>query len=174
MPLGHNLIPKAFTIVPCLLVRGRYARRVRGIDRLQWTAKVLTTPERAKGNVFPSNASRTRTRTCSRRKHRSRMTSDNESELSKSSGRSHRKHRRHRSRGHRRDSGSEQEPQTHRRKSMSRSKYFCGLFHKPLSYCLHVLFSDVPTVITNWSTLDLNGAKSKGNKQERAAFSKQM
>lgn len=62
-------------------------------------------------------------RSCKRRKHRSRLTSDNESELSKSSGRSHRKHRRHRSRGHRRgDSGSEQESQTHRRKSMSRSK----------------------------------------------------
>nr|XP_022901841.1 band 4.1-like protein 4 isoform X2 [Onthophagus taurus] len=57
-----------------------------------------------------------------RRKHRSRMTSDNESELSKSSNRSHRKHRRHRSRGNRRDSGSEQENGTSRRKSLSRSR----------------------------------------------------
>ncbi|XP_017769983.1 PREDICTED: band 4.1-like protein 4, partial [Nicrophorus vespilloides] len=61
-------------------------------------------------------------RSCKRRKHRSRMTSDNESELSKCSGRSHRKHRRHRSRGNRRDSGSEQENQSHRRKSLSRSR----------------------------------------------------
>lgn len=44
-------------------------------------------------------------RTCKRRKHRSR-TSDNESELSKSSSRSRRKHRRRKSRS-RRDSGSE-------------------------------------------------------------------
>jgi len=61
-------------------------------------------------------------RSCKRRKHRSRMPSDNESELSKCSGRSHRKHRRHRSRGNRRDSGSEQDSHSHRRKSISRSR----------------------------------------------------
>lgn len=63
-------------------------------------------------------------RSCKRKKHLSRITSDNESELSKSSGRSHRKHRRHRSRN-RRDSGSEHENQSHsshRRKSQSRSR----------------------------------------------------
>lgn len=50
------------------------------------------------------------------------MTSDNESELSKSSGRSHRKHRRHRSRGNKRDSGSEQDTYSHRYKSLNKSR----------------------------------------------------
>lgn len=47
-----------------------------------------------------------------RTRHRNRRTSDNESEMSRGSGRSHnshRKHRRHRSRHRRNDSGSENE-----------------------------------------------------------------
>jgi hypothetical protein len=50
-------------------------------------------------------------RSCKKRKHRSKLTSDNESELSKSSNRSHRKHRRRRSKGNKKDSESEQESQ---------------------------------------------------------------
>ncbi|KAB0801211.1 hypothetical protein PPYR_05565 [Photinus pyralis] len=46
-----------------------------------------------------------------RRKHRNRMTSDNESELSKCSGRSYRTHRRHRSRGNKRDLSLERDSQ---------------------------------------------------------------
>ncbi|KAF5306005.1 hypothetical protein FQR65_LT07498 [Abscondita terminalis] len=56
-------------------------------------------------------------RSCKRRKHRNRMTSDNESELSKCSGRSYRTHRRHRSRGNKRDISLErdsQKPKTRR------------------------------------------------------------
>ncbi|KAJ3640243.1 hypothetical protein Zmor_003553 [Zophobas morio] len=53
-------------------------------------------------------------RSCKKRKHRSKLTSDNESELSKSSNRSHRKHRRRRSKSSRRD--SESEPELHDRK----------------------------------------------------------
>lgn len=54
-----------------------------------------------------------------RRNHRSRWTSDNESELSKGSSRSHRKHRRHRSRS-KKDSGSEQDVPSRRHRSSSR------------------------------------------------------
>ncbi|XP_015835298.1 band 4.1-like protein 4 isoform X3 [Tribolium castaneum] len=53
-------------------------------------------------------------RSCKKRKHRSKLTSDNESELSKSSNRSHRKHRRRRSKS-RRD--SESEPESERKYS---------------------------------------------------------
>ncbi|KAK4872267.1 hypothetical protein RN001_016391 [Aquatica leii] len=53
-------------------------------------------------------------RSCKRRKHRNRMTSDNESELSKCSGRSYRTHRRHRSRGNKRDYSLERDSQKHR------------------------------------------------------------
>lgn len=50
---GPNRIPKACTIVLCLLVRGRYAQPVPDTDLLRWTAKARMIHVRARGSSTP-------------------------------------------------------------------------------------------------------------------------
>lgn len=88
-----------------------------------------------------------------RQRHRNRRTSDNESEMSRGSGRSHnshRKHRRHRSRHRRNDSGSENES--------SRGRSFSG--HRKSSGSMELIDSNQQWHDVQRRQTDYNGMSS--------------